>query len=129
MFSIDYFIKKFEAIPAKLWCQGTIKGLYISEYKQHQHCVLGHCGVKDMLSVPDCLTPEAEALFDIFGAEKNLAFKGKGMGPDWEAIYNINDDKIGGGWRAKSNILKHLNKLKQLEDETNNIISDAVNAQ
>lgn len=40
-YNLDYFIKKFEAIPERLW----ITGVYGSDY-QEEHCAYGHCGVR-----------------------------------------------------------------------------------
>jgi len=37
-YTVDYFIKKFKAIPAKKWCEGTLS-------TGPAKCALGHCGV------------------------------------------------------------------------------------
>lgn len=39
MYTLDYFIEKFEAIPEDEWCTQ----LYVNE--NNQCCALGHCGV------------------------------------------------------------------------------------
>lgn len=38
-YDIDYFIRKFEAIPEERWCTGQL-------HKGNQSCALGHCGLK-----------------------------------------------------------------------------------
>ena len=51
VYDVDYFIAKFEAIPASKWC--------ISAYERDgKHCALGHCGVKN----DGILTKEAALL-------------------------------------------------------------------
>ncbi len=62
-YTIDYFIKKFEAIPEELWCTGqlTING---------KHCALGHTGIKKMNS--DGLNAEGKALLKLFGAKIDI---------------------------------------------------------
>lgn len=39
-YDVDYFIRKFEAIPDERWCE------YDVDVEGAQHCVLGHCGVR-----------------------------------------------------------------------------------
>lgn len=39
-YTVDYFIKKFEAIPTKQWCKGSFNN------RESQHCALGHCGAQ-----------------------------------------------------------------------------------
>jgi hypothetical protein len=117
--SVDYFIKKFEAIPRELWCTGGLRGRYIPEHYQHSHCVLGHCGVKRMGDASQ-LTPEAKSLFELFGASLKVIWKGSDMGPNWPKIYSIND-KHGG--HPKDNVLKALKELKnnRYEQESSSI--------
>lgn len=38
-FTVDYFIKKIEAIPEDKWCEGVL-------YKDNKCCASGHCGLK-----------------------------------------------------------------------------------
>ena len=56
MYDIDYFIKKFEAIPEENW----ICGIY---GKGYAHCTVGHC--YDGRSYIE--NPQVEPLFSIFG--------------------------------------------------------------
>ena len=55
MFTTDYFIEKFSAIPDNQWVTGSFR-------KDGQRCALGHCGVTSTLR----LTPEAKALCSLF---------------------------------------------------------------
>lgn len=69
-YDVDYFIKKFEAIPEEKWYQGT----YFNEDKT-AFCALGHCGQKDYKH-----TKQSIALINIFKkADKALN------------VYNVND--------------------------------------
>ena len=57
-YDVDYFIAKFEAIPAESWCMGVYQmGM--------QHCVFGHCGVE--MTAP---TREGDSLYRLFGYSK-----------------------------------------------------------
>jgi len=53
-YTVDYFIKKFEAIPEENW----ISGRYLST---DGYCALGHCGERRW-----GFTPESLALVDLF---------------------------------------------------------------
>lgn len=64
IYNINYFIKKFTAIPEELW---TI-GVYTSGYR---HCALGHCGVgiahletKESLALDEILEYEVAGIND-----------------------------------------------------------------
>jgi hypothetical protein len=58
-YNADYFIKKFKAIPAKLWCEG--------DYTDgDRHCALGHCGTQSG-ELKDKHTPEGRELWRIIG--------------------------------------------------------------
>lgn len=62
-YDIDYFIKKFEAIPEELWI--------IRQYKdaQGRACAFGHCGAT---AVHEC-TPEEHALMLLTRSEMSIA--------------------------------------------------------
>lgn len=53
MYDVNYFIKKFEAIPEKFWVAGTQHG------GNGTHCALGHCatgeGIYDGQDTPEGL--------------------------------------------------------------------------
>lgn len=52
-YTVNYFIKKFSAIPRRLWTTGKYT-------RGEAHCVLGHCGVRsDLLSLS--ITSESDA--------------------------------------------------------------------
>lgn len=59
-YDVDYFIKKFEAIPEELWimCYAFIDG---------KCCALGHCGVRENNS-SYTETDESSAISSLFGS-------------------------------------------------------------
>jgi len=60
-YTIDHFIKKFEAIPSKNLIIGKLGPRRVSK------CALGHCGVTTRLFCPDNAQPvEAQALIILF---------------------------------------------------------------
>lgn len=71
-YDIDYFIQKFEAIPARQWC------IYDTTDKFGRHCAIGHCGARqhdapepsqDIIPID---TPESAALRSLFKTHLNL---------------------------------------------------------
>lgn len=56
-YDVDYFIKKFEAIPSWRWVAGAF-----SKFHGLQHCALGHCGVKRNRDGKILINTEATAL-------------------------------------------------------------------
>ena len=79
VFDVDYFIKKFEAIPEENWCIGS----YVLGELQ---CVLGHCGYRNWLP-----TEEGQALILIFfGPERIGSISGVNDGTLSEVrVYGI----------------------------------------
>lgn len=59
IYNVDYFIKKFEAIPEEKWCTGSWKN-------GESCCANGHCGVMQSISP----TNESESLKNIFSVMK-----------------------------------------------------------
>lgn len=64
--NVDYFIKKFEAIPEEAWCTGAYE-------RCGRCCVLGHCGFHTTedakgLSTLHIQAPEGVALTELFYA-------------------------------------------------------------
>jgi len=57
-YDIDYFIKKFEAIPEELWTTD----LYVDQDDETKRCALGHCGCAEFSE----RNPEADTLFELF---------------------------------------------------------------
>jgi hypothetical protein len=55
---IQYFIKKFEAIPEEKWCVDKL------DDEEGRKCANGHCGVTDIRL--SCLTEESIALWVVF---------------------------------------------------------------
>lgn len=60
-YDVDFFIRKFSAIPDERWTRGSFAGL------NNRHCALGHCGVR-MVNRAITWTPEGDALNDIIGS-------------------------------------------------------------
>jgi hypothetical protein len=95
-YTIDYFIKKFEAIPEEDMGAGSI----------YNHCALWHCGVRSG-NLDYTATPEAIALGNIL----------KIMYPDnispLDIVFCINDNVLDNGDTPKECILNALHKVKQ----------------
>lgn len=93
MYSIDYFIKKFEAIPDNMWRTRDFTN------EQGQCCVFGHCGLrKNNLHT---WSEEAKALLNIFYANGESA-----------VTVNDYDDMSYPEPTPKGRILAALNKFK-----------------
>jgi len=58
MFDVDYFIKKFEAIPDEDWTTGQF------ENDIGQRCALGHCTFIESASLKDILLDEVAEIND-----------------------------------------------------------------
>lgn len=99
-FDVDYFIKKFNAIP-----ESDI-GVGLSE-----RCALWHCGVRLIENVKGGYsgTEESAALIKLFGGFRRT---------DFHAVYSIND--IGPiGQQTLTPKQRILNKLYQIKDGIN----------
>lgn len=99
-YDVDYFIKKFEAIPRENWCKGTLQRKVHSLSEDIvQHCVLGHCGV--MFNHDSIyFTPEAIQLANILDTQVG-------------DLFLINDQK----GIPKDNVLNELYKVKDKLNE------------
>ena len=62
MYTIQYFIDKFTAIPDENWGRGNLT----YAYNPDKHCVLGHCGVRTLPDGAWSHTEEADALEAIY---------------------------------------------------------------
>lgn len=89
-YGVDYFIKKFSAIPEELWMTGDFTD-------GTRYCVLGHCGERDDIMV----TRESRAL--------RLLFK---TGPVVGPVFT-NDDAIELGPTPKTRVLAALRRIKE----------------
>lgn len=111
IFTTDYFIEKFSAIPDHLWGVGSL-GIH-EGHEFAKKCVLGHCGmgVKDCSYAP---TPEADALVKLFGGysiDETL-----GEIKNYWCVYAINDgasEFLCYGDTPKDRILNKLYEIKQ----------------
>ena len=83
-YTIDYFIEKFDKIPAKNWIRGRFGFNGI-------HCALGHCGMT------------------YTGGDNNESKALMGLIPD---VAFINDDAIQYGTTPKERILNKLYEIK-----------------
>ena len=92
-YDVDYFIKKFEAIPEKKWCTGFMFG------ENGTRCALGHCGAKGVFAE---LPPEGRALDHLF---RNIL----GVG-----VVSVNDNayECTVGETPKERVLLQLYNLK-----------------
>lgn len=101
MYTVDYFIRKFEAIPEGKWCT-----LFLTRGID-RHCALGHCGTTESPTSADYhYTDEGQALVDIF-------YDHMAIGP-----LTINDD---GGEKykqptPKQRILAALYDIKKMQE-------------
>lgn len=102
MYTVDYFISKFSAIPDNLWNAGEMID------KHGRHCAYGHCGVTDGDIVNDTMNEEGKALSDLF--YKN------GLIPHLSVIgVNDGNDKRYKQPTPKQRILAALYDIKKLQ--------------
>ena len=139
-YTIDYFIKKFEAIPEQDWCideysktkieiknaQKTFLGMKYNgtvKVPKTNFCAQGHCmggidnirfisGQKKKFSIFDIAKsyPELNALINLFGQRRE---EGKNMVV--VALINNGEDKDYQQPTAKQRVLKALYDLKEKE--------------
>lgn len=93
-YTVDYFIKKFKAIPANKWCIAKLKN------DKGQKCALGHCRVKQKNSGAWIYGKEGDAL------DKVLS------GLTW-AINDGLEREYKQFKSPRTRILKALNKVKK----------------
>lgn len=82
---LEYFITKFEAIPAEQWCGGSLKD------ESGACCVMGHCGVTSTPGYSWTPSPEIFAL-------------ARAVDLPWDGLWQIND--VGGS--PRKNVLQCL---------------------
>lgn len=71
-YTVDYFIKKFEAIPEERWTTGT----FLS-YEEERRCALGHCFSKKIIwKLQDAgMKDDGSTAYPITEKEKQTSFK------------------------------------------------------
>lgn len=71
-YTVEYFIKKFEAIPEERWTTGT----FLS-YEEERRCALGHCFSKEIIwKLKDAgIKDDGSAAYPITEKEKQTSFK------------------------------------------------------
>lgn len=60
-YTVDYFIKKFEAIPEEMWISGIF-------FQNGKSCANDHCGMRLNLLEQEIITTEAQGLQKVFSA-------------------------------------------------------------
>ena len=110
-YTVDYFIKKFEAIPETLWCVENIE-------KDGRHCALGHCGGWPHESKES--TALAKVLVKYYELTSLDLPKNHRDEIDYaEVVYNINDfDSMFSdlGATPKQRILAALYDIKKMQE-------------
>lgn len=93
-YTVNYFIRKFEAIPEEMWCVGAYT-------YGDRHCAYGHCGI-------DKSFDEADALFWMFTSNLNAQ----------SSPISVNDGKCPAYKQPtpKQRILAALYDIKKLQD-------------
>lgn len=105
IYDVDYFIKKFEAIPEDKWCTGSLGG-------NGKHCALGHCGMTRTIDA----TYEATMLAELFVKYLRV----HKFEYDWvfHTVYPINDSKLKYNLPTpKQRILAALHDIKKLQEK------------
>lgn len=103
MYTKEYFIKKFEAIPEEKWTKSTLCD------GQGAYCALGHCGMDHLHR--GSITDEARALMKLFGAD----FDDEDDGQLFRSVYKYNDWEGEFGYLGetpKKRIIAALRSLK-----------------
>jgi len=113
-YNVDYFIKKFSAIPEERWC------VRMFDNGQGQNCAFGHLGARTghigALETGGffnkVLFPEARALQELFVA--------RGYDPTYPAFVNNGDDPNFQQATPKQRILAALHDIKASQVEVTN---------
>lgn len=97
-YMVDYYIKKFKAIPAKHYTTSN----FTSPLDPKKHCALGHCGVTCFYDAYN--TPEAVNLRDLFKIIR-------------ASVISVNDGESAAFTQKspKARILAALNQIKKIQ--------------
>jgi len=107
-YNVDYFIKKFEAIPESKWCTAWIS-------RDDKHCASGHCGITNYYD----LNPEVKGLIELF---KKLKLTLKTwvcpLSSEVKQIVYVNDSSSleYDQHTPKQRILAALNDIKKMQE-------------
>jgi len=82
-YNIDYFLKKFDAIPEDKWIIAYLQ----DPIDQDKHCALGHCGVRNNYNIT---TEESIALMKIFNKNHKRLKRNISKG-NFSNVYLVND--------------------------------------
>ncbi len=98
-YTVDYFIAKFEAIPAQNWITGSYSS---PDAKGAAHCAAGHCGA----SVNNTVTNELDALVHLFSVNEVGSIIGINDGHNSKYVQP----------NPKDRILAALREIKLIQD-------------
>jgi hypothetical protein len=117
MYTVDYFINKFEAIPEKDWCTGALNN------RKGAKCANGHCGVVfegDVYRV----TNESIALKELFRNTHIIMYGGSLIEEIETEGYSLKlafiNDGISRGYKQrtpKERVIAALKDIKRIQEE------------
>lgn len=108
-YTVDYFIKKFEAIPEDKWYVGKFFG------PEERCCAVGHCALPGNYKLHPFQTPEGLALMTLFQTYKMSVYStndGEGELRDYECFMGT-----GIPFTPKSRIIRALKWIKERIEE------------
>lgn len=113
-YDVDYFIKKFEAIPDIKW------GMFCCEDKEGRHCALGHCGG---INADIYLTPESVALSEILKEvvliNDNMKTEYRQSSPKQRILAALNDKRDNyiseANLKATKELIKQPSQLQEVK--------------
>lgn len=117
-YDIQYFIDKFEAIPADKWTRGVVYDVSMDTY-----CALGHCGVRDGgKNTGWTKTEEANALENIYRNSQGYSHRSIEDKNETYFFWRMND-RLGSnsadGEGIKAGVIAWLKKEKERLDALN----------
>lgn len=116
MYTVDYFITKFEAIPEEQYCEGVFRS-------GNACCANGHCGVEYLIHDESCLTAESIGLQKVFSVLQ-IHEKGRLIEDGFGGLYSDKAAFINNGLcdeyrqsTPKQRILAALYDIKKIQQE------------
>jgi len=117
-YDIQYFIDKFEAIPAEKWTRGVVY-----DASNDTYCALGHCGIREA-GGRWTKTEEANALENIYRNNQGAQYWHRDIEEEGEIYYfwRVND-RLGkdstDGSGIKAGVIRWLKEEKERLDALN----------
>lgn len=110
IYDVNYFIRKFEAMPESLWCAGSFN-------RDSQKCVYGHCGINGGVGVWD--VAEARELFGLLKTLRVTSLTMKFCSEEYRIVAGINDGDAKEYQQPtpKQRILAALYDIKKLQEK------------